>query len=71
MVVGDTARFGCQFLTDMHPSVFWMYFTRDEYVYNYTVDPNDASVKENIVILNENKIVSVRALSLTHGVVHV
>lgn len=48
-----------------------MYFTKDEYVYNYTVDPNDASVKETIVFYNENKMVLVRVLSLTHGVVHV
>ncbi|KAJ8709066.1 hypothetical protein PYW07_008892 [Mythimna separata] len=57
VVVGDTAKFSCQFLTDLHPSVFWMYFTKDEYVYNYTVDPNDASVKETIVFYSENKVV--------------
>lgn len=57
VVVGDTARFSCQFLTDMHPSVYWMYFSRDEYVYNYNVDPNDASVKETIVYFDNTKIV--------------
>lgn len=62
VVVGETARFSCQFLTDMHPSVYWMYFTKDEYIYNDTVDPNDATVKETIVYFDKNKVVSVRVL---------
>ncbi|CAB3233746.1 unnamed protein product [Arctia plantaginis] len=58
VLVGETVRFSCQFLTDMHPSIFWLYFTRDDYIYNYTVDPNDTSAKETIVYYDMNKIVS-------------
>ncbi|XP_026736083.1 fibroblast growth factor receptor homolog 1-like [Trichoplusia ni] len=57
VVVGETARFECQFLTDLHPSVYWMYFTRDEYIYNETVDPSDATTKENVVYFDRNKVV--------------
>lgn len=69
ILVGETARFSCQFLTDMHPSIFWLYFTRDDYIYNYTVDPNDTSAKETIVYFDKNKLVSVREMWLTHDFV--
>lgn len=54
---GQTAEFSCEFLSDMHLAVYWMYFTKDEFVYNDTwVDEN----KESIVYFDSNKIMTVR-----------
>ncbi|KOB74358.1 Fibroblast growth factor receptor [Operophtera brumata] len=52
---GQTAEFSCEFLSDMHLAVYWMYFTRDEFVYNDTwVDEN----KESVVYFDSNKIMT-------------
>lgn len=56
-LLGQTAEFSCDFLSDMHPFVYWMYFTRDEFVYNDTwVDEN----KESVVYFDVNKLMTVR-----------
>lgn len=57
-LVGETARFSCEFLTDLHPSLYWMYFNKHEYIYNETM--TDASTKESIVYKDVSKIVTVR-----------
>ncbi|CAH0677611.1 unnamed protein product [Spodoptera exigua] len=58
VLVGETARFSCQFLTDMHPSVYWMYFTRDENINNVTVDPSDVKLQQTMVYYDKNKVVT-------------
>ncbi|CAH2095160.1 unnamed protein product [Euphydryas editha] len=55
-LVGETARFSCEFLTDLHPSVYWMYFTKHEYIYNETT--TDAFTKESVVYKDVTKIVT-------------
>ncbi|XP_047537588.1 fibroblast growth factor receptor homolog 1-like isoform X1 [Vanessa atalanta] len=55
-LVGETARFSCEFLTDLHPSLYWMYFTKHEYIYNETT--TDASTKESVVYKDVTKIVT-------------
>lgn len=42
-IVGETARFSCDFLSDMHPYLYWMYFSKDDYVYSDAID-SDGSV---------------------------
>nr|BAE94422.1 fibroblast growth factor receptor [Spodoptera frugiperda] len=58
VLVGETARFSCQFLTDMHPSVYWMYFTRDETFENVTVNPADVTLQQSMVYYDKNKVVT-------------
>ncbi|XP_073959713.1 fibroblast growth factor receptor homolog 1-like isoform X2 [Choristoneura fumiferana] len=67
VLVGETAKFSCEFLSDMHPSVYWMYFRKYEHIYNYndtneeidsnrimsTEDPNDK--QEMLTIFNVTK----------------
>ncbi|CAH0732011.1 unnamed protein product, partial [Brenthis ino] len=55
-LVGETARFSCEFLTDLHPSLYWMYFNKHEYIYNETT--TDVSTKESIVYKDVTKIVT-------------
>lgn len=62
-VVGSTAVFSCEFLTDLHPYIYWMYFNKNEYIYNETT--TDPSAKESIVYQDLTKIVTVRVVSLT------
>ncbi|XP_013195761.2 fibroblast growth factor receptor 3 isoform X1 [Amyelois transitella] len=38
-MVGEAARLTCQFLSDLHPFIQWMYFPKDEYMF-YDVDDN-------------------------------
>lgn len=57
-LIGETARFSCEFLTDMHPFVYWMFFNKDQRLYE---SPDDPSVKEVIIRNDSSKIVSVRA----------
>ncbi|XP_049886014.1 fibroblast growth factor receptor homolog 1-like isoform X1 [Pectinophora gossypiella] len=55
-VVGDTARFSCEFLSDMHPYVYWMYFAKDELVYHDTVESNEGYAKDMVVYADLTKI---------------
>ncbi|XP_028157928.1 fibroblast growth factor receptor homolog 1-like isoform X1 [Ostrinia furnacalis] len=55
-LIGETARFSCEFLTDMHPWVYWMFFRKDQRLYNDTVD--DPSAKEVIITNDSSKIVA-------------
>lgn len=57
-LIGEMARLTCEFLSDLHPSIYWMYFTKQEYIYNETII--DASTKESIVYKDVTKIVMVR-----------
>ncbi|KAL0803348.1 hypothetical protein ABMA28_017411 [Loxostege sticticalis] len=54
-LIGETARFSCEFLTDMHPFVYWMFFNKDQRLYE---SPDDPSVKEVIIRNDSSKIVS-------------
>lgn len=58
-LVGQTAKFSCEFLSDLHPSVYWMYFNKHEYIYNEST--SDAASKEPVVYKDVSKIVLVRA----------
>lgn len=60
VLVGKTVRFSCEFLTDMHPYVFWMYFTKDEVVYHDASELNEAYDKELVVYEDKKKIKVVR-----------
>lgn len=60
VLVGETARFNCEFLSDMHPYVFWMYFAKDEVIYHYPTDPSEGYAKEMVVYNDTNKIKEVR-----------
>lgn len=57
VLVGDTARFGCKFLTDMHPYIYWMYFGKDEIIYH---EPSDNKEKEWVVYNDSTRVVMVR-----------
>lgn len=57
MLVGDTARFGCKFLSDMHHYIYWMYFGKDEVIYR---EPSDGKEKEWVVYNNTTRVVMVR-----------
>ncbi|CAG9567879.1 unnamed protein product [Danaus chrysippus] len=54
-LVGETAKFSCEYLSDLHPLVYWMYFTKHEYIYNETT--TDSS-NESIVYDDITKIVT-------------
>ncbi|CAK1545604.1 unnamed protein product [Leptosia nina] len=54
-LVGQTAKFSCEFLSDLHPSVYWMYFNKHEYIYNEST--SDASSKEPVVYKDVSKVV--------------
>ncbi|CAG4987589.1 unnamed protein product [Colias eurytheme] len=54
-LVGQTAKFSCEFLSDLHPSVYWMYFNKHEYIYNEST--SDPASKELIVYNDVSKVV--------------
>jgi hypothetical protein len=61
-LVGETVRFSCEFLTDMHPYVYWMFFNKDENMYAETdLADGDPSGKETVIMNDLNKLVTVRA----------
>ncbi|CAK1593714.1 unnamed protein product [Parnassius mnemosyne] len=55
-LVGETAKFSCKFLSDLHPYVYWMFFTNDEYNYNITIDTNDGVAQESVVHYDTTKV---------------
>ncbi|CAH2235693.1 jg18062 [Pararge aegeria aegeria] len=55
-VVGSTAIFSCEFLSDLHPYIYWMYFSKNEYIYNETT--TDPSSKESVVYEDQTKFVT-------------
>ncbi|KPJ10719.1 Fibroblast growth factor receptor-like 1 [Papilio machaon] len=57
-LVGETAKLSCEFLSDLHPYVFWMFFTNDEYNYNVTIDTNDGATQESIVFYDTTKLMT-------------
>ncbi|CAH2054795.1 unnamed protein product, partial [Iphiclides podalirius] len=57
-LVGETAKFSCKFLSDLHPYVFWMFFTNDEYNYNVTIDTNDGVAPESVVYYDTTKLMT-------------
>lgn len=57
MLVGGTARFGCKFLSDLHPYICWMYFRKDETIYH---EPSNNTVKELVVYKDITRVVMVR-----------
>ncbi|KAI5644805.1 protein tyrosine kinase domain-containing protein [Phthorimaea operculella] len=63
VVLGETARFSCGFLSDMHPYVFWMYFAKDELLYHDVGTDTDsvegnASKDELVIYADKSKIKS-------------
>ncbi|CAH2985684.1 unnamed protein product [Chilo suppressalis] len=54
-LVGETARFICEFLTDMHPYIYWMFFNKYEYIYGDTEYEDDG--KESMIHADANKII--------------
>ncbi|XP_013147632.1 PREDICTED: fibroblast growth factor receptor homolog 1-like isoform X1 [Papilio polytes] len=57
-LVGETAKLSCEFLSDLHPYVFWMFFTNDEYNYNVTIDTNEGATQESIVFYDKTKLMT-------------
>lgn len=58
-LVGETARFTCEFLSDMHPYIYWMYFSKDEYLYEES--DTSQSLVSNETVAN-NKPIMVRVV---------
>ncbi|CAG9793599.1 unnamed protein product [Diatraea saccharalis] len=55
-LVGKTARFTCEFLSDLHPYVYWMFFNKDENIYGDVEYEDDA--KAPMIHADTNKIIA-------------
>lgn len=53
-LLGDNVTFSCEFLSDLHPYVYWLFLTKDQYGL------------KGFDFFNDSKVVMVRVLSLTH-----
>lgn len=60
ILVGQTAKFSCEFLSDLHPSVYWMYFEKYDHIYNET--NSETSNDKSVIYKDQNKIIMVRVI---------
>lgn len=54
-LIGETAHFSCEFLTDMQHYVYWMFLSKDDDLYSENV----GSMQD---IVNESRIIVVRVV---------
>ncbi|XP_048478000.1 fibroblast growth factor receptor homolog 1 isoform X2 [Plutella xylostella] len=62
-LVGENASFSCEFLSDLHPSVYWMYLAKDQYLLKefdsnhskIVVTDNQSDKPEQLTIYNVTK----------------
>lgn len=68
-LIGETVKFNCEFSSDLHPYIFWMYFKEDD-LKNAIIDETEKADENSNILIDNTKIITVRNLITTNFYTH-